>query len=301
VALVPISGASYVTRYINDIHRLAQTAHCSVQQIAVDCAQLAPHRAIDMRSLDDPSHLDYVALSAHKLYAPFGTGALVGRRDTFEQGDPDLRGGGEVEIVTVDQVYWSEPPERDEAGSPNTVGAVAMAAALRQLQEVGMQAVAEHEAALTAYTLYHLNRIPEIRIFGSRDPQQAPQRLGVIPFEIEGVSHFLAAAILGYEFGIGVRNGCFCAHPYLLHLFGLQAEEEAQVRGRIIAGDRTQMPGLVRISFGLYNQPADVDALVEALQKIARREWRGTYVQDQASGEFHPTGYRIDFEDYFNI
>jgi selenocysteine lyase/cysteine desulfurase len=301
VALVAISGASNVTGFINPIHRLAEKAHAAGAQIAVDCAQLAPHRAIDMRSLDDPSHLDYVALSAHKLYAPFGTGALVGRRDTFEQGDPDLRGGGEVEIVTVDQVYWSEPPERDEAGSPNTVGAVAMAAALRQLQEVGMQAVAEHEAALTAYTLYHLNRIPGIRIFGSRDPQQAPQRLGVIPFEIEGVSHFLAAAILGYEFGIGVRNGCFCAHPYLLHLFGLQAEEEAQVRGRILAGDRTQMPGLVRASFGLYNQPADVDALVEALQKIARREWRGTYVQDQASGEFHPTGYRIVFEDYFNI
>ncbi len=91
-----------------------------------------------MLPLDDPAHLDYIALSAHKMYAPFGSGALIGRRDTFEQGDPDLRGGGQVEIVTTRQVVWSAPPEREEAGSPNTIGAIAMAAAAAQLEKIGM-------------------------------------------------------------------------------------------------------------------------------------------------------------------
>ncbi len=130
VALVAIAGASNVTGFINPIQRLAEKAHSAGAQICVDCAQLAPHRKVDMGSLEDPAHLDYVTISAHKLYAPYGTGALIGRRDTFEQGEPDMRGGGTVEIVTLDDVVWSGPPEREEAGSPNTIGAIALAAAL---------------------------------------------------------------------------------------------------------------------------------------------------------------------------
>src|SRR5512139_1689803 len=101
IALVAITGASNVTGYLNPIHRLAQKAHAAGALILADCAQLAPHRKVDMLSLNDPSHLDFVSISAHKLYAPFGTGALIGRRDTFEHGDPDMRGGGTVEIVTL--------------------------------------------------------------------------------------------------------------------------------------------------------------------------------------------------------
>ncbi len=100
VGLVAISGASNVTGLINPIHRLAEKAHAAGAQILVDCAQLAPHRKIEMGSIEDPGHLDYIVLSAHKMYAPYGTGALIGRRDTFESGEPDMRGGGEVELVT---------------------------------------------------------------------------------------------------------------------------------------------------------------------------------------------------------
>jgi selenocysteine lyase/cysteine desulfurase len=91
VALIAITGASNFTGYLNPINRLAEKAHSVGAQILVDCAQLAAHRKINMGELDDPSHLDFVSISAHKMYAP-GTGALVGRRDIFEQGDPDLRG-----------------------------------------------------------------------------------------------------------------------------------------------------------------------------------------------------------------
>jgi selenocysteine lyase/cysteine desulfurase len=298
VALVAITGASNVTGFINPVHRLAEKAHAAGAQIAVDAAQLAPHRRIRMLPLHDPAHLDYVSISAHKMYAPYGTGALVGRRDTFEHGDPDLRGGGEVEIVTLDSVTWSEPPERDEAGSPNTVGAVALGAAIQQLETVGMDRVAAHEAELTRYALSRLVHIPGIQIMGDREPEEAFGRLGVIPFNLPGISHFLVAAVLGYEFGIGVRNGCFCAHPYLLRLLGLSDGQERQVRGRIAAGDRSDMPGLVRISFGLYNDFSEVDALVEALSYIRRKEWKGTYIQDTATGEYLPQGWQVDFGEF---
>ncbi|MCJ7700173.1 MAG: aminotransferase class V-fold PLP-dependent enzyme, partial [Anaerolineales bacterium] len=115
VALVAITGASNVTGFINPVHRLAEKTHAVGAQIVVDCAQLAPHRKVAMGSLDDPAHLDYISISAHKMYAPFGTGALVGRRDSFEQGDPDQVGGGTVEIVTLKEVIWAGPPDRDEA------------------------------------------------------------------------------------------------------------------------------------------------------------------------------------------
>jgi cysteine desulfurase/selenocysteine lyase len=300
VALVAITGASNVTGYINPIHRLAKKAHVAGVQILVDCAQLAPHRQVDMRPLDDPTHLDYVTISAHKMYAPFGTGALIGRRDTFEQGDPDQRGGGTVEIVTLDDVVWAGPPDRDEAGSPNTVGAVALAAAMAQLRTIGMEKVAEHEAELTEYALKRLAKISEVQVYGDTDPAKAAGRLGVIPLALKGISHFKAAAILGYEFGIGVRSGCFCAHPYILHLLGLSPEEANQVRQRMLAKDKSDMPGLIRASFGLYNSFEDVDGLIEALARIAQGKYQGIYTQEVATGEYHAAGWQPDFERYFS-
>jgi cysteine desulfurase/selenocysteine lyase len=131
VALVTVTGGSNVTGYINPIHDLAGKAHAVGAQFCADCAQLAPHRKVEMLPLDDPRHLDYVSISAHKLYAPFGTGALIGRRDIFETGDPDMVGGGVVQIVTLEDEVWASPPDREEAGSPNHVGAIALAAAFR--------------------------------------------------------------------------------------------------------------------------------------------------------------------------
>ncbi len=301
VALVAITGASNVTGYINPIHRLAEKAHAAGAQIMVDCAQLAPHRTVDMRSLDDPAHLDYISISAHKMYAPFGTGALIGRRDTFESGDPDMVGGGTVEIVTLEDVVWAGPPDREEAGSPNTVGAVALAAAIEQLTAIGMQEVARHEAELTGYALRRLGAIPGLRIFGDRASERAAERLGVIPLEVEGVSHFKIAAILGYEFGIGVRNGCFCAHPYILHLLGLSPEKARAVRQRMLSGDKSDMPGLIRASFGLYNTIEDVDALADALEAIVDGKHQGNYVQDKSTGEYAPEGWIPQFDDYFTF
>lgn len=301
VRLVAVTGASNVTGYINPIHRLAAKAHAAGAMIVVDAAQLAPHRHLHMGALDDPEHLDFVALSAHKMYAPFGTGALIGHRDLFEDGDPDMRGGGTVEIVTVDDVVWADPPEREEAGSPNVVGAVALGLAIRELEWIGMDRVLEHEAELTRYALERLGAVEDLRIFGDPRPESFKERLGVIPFELDGPSHFLVAAVLGHEFAIGVRSGCFCAHPYVLHLLGLNRDQARQVRERMLAHDRRTMPGLVRVSFGLYNTLEEIDRLVEALERIRAGEYRGKYVQDTESGEFVPEGWSPDFRSYFDL
>jgi selenocysteine lyase/cysteine desulfurase len=210
-------------------------------------------------------------------------------------------GGGVVEIVTLDSVEWAGPPDRDEAGSPNVGGAVALAAAINQLSEIGMEAVAAHEAELTKHTLERLAELPGIKIFGDPDPKRASERLGVIPFNLEGMDHFLVAAVLGHEFGIGVRNGCFCAHPLILHLLGLAEEEANKVRSDMLAGNKSAMPGLVRASFGLYNTTEEVDALVEALKLITEGEYQGNYIQDRATGEFHPEGWNPNFGDYFSL
>ncbi|MBW7959367.1 MAG: aminotransferase class V-fold PLP-dependent enzyme, partial [Candidatus Promineofilum sp.] len=145
VALVAVTGASNVSGYLQPIHRMARKAHAAGARILVDAAQLAPHRRVDMRPDDDPEHLDFVTLSAHKMYAPYGTGALIGPKEIFLNDAPEYRGGGTVDIVTLDEVYWAGVPDREEAGSPNVVGAVAMAVAARVLMEVGMDEVAAHE------------------------------------------------------------------------------------------------------------------------------------------------------------
>jgi cysteine desulfurase/selenocysteine lyase len=299
VKLVAVSGASNVTGHLNPIHRLAEKAHAIGAKILVDAAQLAPHRAIKIRDDDDPGHLDFVALSAHKMYAPYGTGALIGPISVFGQGTPDMVGGGTVDIVTVDDVRWASPPDRDEAGSPNVVGAVALAQAILSLQQIGMEALARHEAELTAHALRRLHQIDGVQLYGLADPERASDRVGVIPFNIQGMDHYKVAAILSYEGAVGVRNGCFCAHPYILRLLKVSGEEALQHQRDILAGTRVGLPGLVRISFGCYNTIEEVDHAMEVLARIAAGEIDREYEQDQGSGAYWPKGYQPNFERYF--
>jgi len=299
VKLVAISGASNVTGHLNPIHRLAEKSHAAGARILVDAAQLAPHRAINMRADADPGHLDFVVLSAHKMYAPYGTGALVGPASIFAQGVPDQVGGGTVDIVTVEDVRWAQPPDRDEAGSPNVVGAVALAQAILSLQQIGMEAVARHEAELTAHALRRLRAIDGIQLYGLTESDRASERLGVIPFNVRGMDHYKVAAVLSFEGGIGVRNGCFCAHPYILRLLKVPGEQALRHQEDISSGTRRGLPGLVRISFGCYNTIEEVDHAAETLARMAAGGVSGEYDQDPASGAYWPRGYRPDYEQYF--
>ncbi|MCB8918124.1 MAG: aminotransferase class V-fold PLP-dependent enzyme [Ardenticatenaceae bacterium] len=299
VALVTVTGASNVSGFLQPIHRLARKAHAAGAKILVDAAQFAPHRQVEMKPDDDPEHLDFVVLSAHKMYAPYGTGALIGPKELFLASGPEYCGGGTVDVVTLEDVHWAGLPDREEAGSPNVVGAVAMAAAAQALMAVGMAHIAAHEEALIAYSLEKLRAVPGIRIYGETDPGRAHEKVGVIPFNLAGVSHFKLAAILGYEGGIGVRSGCFCAHPYVVHLLNLDEHEAGTWRDQLLGGDKSNMPGMVRMSFGCYNNTDDVDRLVAMLHQIARGDYQGDYRLDRATGEYIPTNYRDPLEQYF--
>ncbi len=295
VALVTLTGASNVTGFVQPIHRLARKVHAVGGKILVDAAQLAPHRPIAMKADDDPEHLDFVALSAHKMYAPFGTGALVGPKEIFLRSAPDCRGGGTVDTVTLDEVIWADVPEREEAGSPNVIGAVAMAVAAQTLLSVGMETLAGHELELTAYALERLSTLPGLTLYGETDPSKAGEKVGVIPFNLEGMPHGLVAAILGYEGGIGVRSGCFCAQPYVAHLLGLEPQVwRSETR-------RRPRPGMVRISFGAYNTRGDIDRLMETLEAVVEGRYRGRYQLDPKSGDYLPVGYPEPTRGYFSL
>jgi len=176
-----------------------------------------------------------------------------------------------------------------------------MAAAAQALMGVGMDAIAAHEEALVRYALRELGAIPGVRIYGQSDPEMAHEKVGVIPFNVKGVDHFLLAAILGYEGGIGVRSGCFCAHPYVVHLLQLAEDEAGVWRDRILSGNRAHMPGMVRASFGCYNDESDVDRLVEMVARAARGDYQGDYRLDPASGEYVPAGFEERLADYFEL
>ena len=290
VALLAVSGASNVTGVVQPIHELAEKVHAVGGRILVDAAQLAPHRPIDMHAHDDPAHLDYVVFSAHKMYAPFGSGALVGSRSGFAA-IPDHRGGGTVHAVTVDDVAWADLPDREEAGSPNVVGAVALAAAAEALTRIGRECIAAHESELLRYASTRLSTVPGVRLHGPSGPVAIGSRVGVIPFLVDGIDHALVAAILSYEHAVGVRSGCFCAHPYISHLLGLDAAAARAWARRARYGDKRGAPGLVRISFGCYNDTADIDRAVDALECIVDGDVAGSYRVDE-DGAFRPIGHR---------
>lgn len=284
VKLVAISGASNVTGYLPDIHWYARKAHEAGAQIFVDCAQLIAHRPINMMRLADPEHLDYIAFSAHKMYAPFGSGALVGNRYTFARGASEYVGGGTIASVTTNHVDWAPPPDSDEAGSPNVVGAVALAEATKTIRAIGLERIAAHEAALIAYALHSLQKLPGVTVYGDRDPERAASRSAVIPFTLDSVPSHLVAACLGFEWGIGVRSGCFCAQPYVMSLLGLNPN---RVRYNILHNRRDLVEGLVRISFGLYNTVEEIDMLAEALAAIAKGRHE-RYAVNMRTGSFTP-------------
>jgi cysteine desulfurase/selenocysteine lyase len=302
VDLVTVTGASNVSGWVNPYHYLARLAHEAGAKFVLDAAQLAPHRPVDMKPAQDPEHIDYLAFSAHKMYAPYGVGALVGDKEPLLDVEPDTVGGGVVDIVTIEGAYWRELPEREEAGTPDIIGVVALASAIRLLEAVGWDAVLAHEERLAGYLLRRLAEVPGVSVYGQNDAERLDDRLAVVAFNVGSLHHALVATILSYEFAIGVRAGCFCAHPYMLCLLGVGQTEAEKVRDEIVGRDRTNVPGAVRASLGIYNDESDVDALVEALKVIQRGGQAGRYVMCKESGMYVPADKDcFEFERHFTL
>lgn len=263
VRLVAVTGTSNVTGYINPIHTIAELAHKYNSEILVDGAQLVAHTPINIKPKNKNQHIDYLVFSAHKMYAPFGIGVLIGPKSSFEEGDPDYAGGGTVEIVTHDYVKWAKPPHKEEAGSPNIIGVIALSAAINTLNLLGLERIHKYEKSLTRYAMSRLKSIPDLELYG--DTENLDDRVGIIAFNIKDIHHEVLANILSYESGIAVRNGCFCAHPYLHKILNV-SEEVIQQR---IKDPNLPHPGMVRISFGMYNTSQEIDVLVNTLRNVA--------------------------------
>jgi selenocysteine lyase/cysteine desulfurase len=256
IKLLAVTGASNVTGYLPPIYILAEMAHAAGARILVDAAQLAPHRPIWVRSANDPRHIDFLAFSGHKMYAPFGAGVLIGPKWLFSQGRPSQVGGGTVKAVDSQGIYWADPPDVEEAGSPNVLGALAMSEACKVLNKIGWNELINHEQQLLETTLSGLKKIPGITVYN----EATTGRVGVISFNVEGRHHQTVAEALA-EYGIGVRTGCFCARNYVKHLLNI-----SQMTYQTI--NPTKLPGMVRVSFGCYNNMDEVSYLLDALEEI---------------------------------
>ena len=250
-ALVAITGASNVTGEALPIADVVALAHAAGARVALDAAQLAPHRRVDIAAWG----VDYVAVSGHKLYAPYGAGALVGRQDWLDAAPPFLAGGGATVAVDTRSVQWATGPQRHEAGSPNVLGAAALAQACRTLTPVLDSAAPEHERALSAQLSAGLAAIPgitELSIWAD-----STDKVGVHAFTVADRPAGYVAAYLSAEHGIGVRDGRFCAHPLLSKL--------------------SADGGALRASFGLGSTADDVDRLLAAVERLVTEGTTGTY------------------------
>ncbi|MEV6597890.1 aminotransferase class V-fold PLP-dependent enzyme [Actinoplanes sp. NPDC051346] len=246
--LVAVTAASNVTGELWPITELTETAHRHGARIAVDAAQLAPHAPVDLTALG----ADYLALSGHKLYAPFGAGVLAGRADWLDAAPPYLAGGGATAAVSGDfTVRWHDGPARHEAGTPNLIGAVALATACRALAEVDLsdehRLVARLRAGIAA-----LPRVEELRLFGPEAP-----RVGIVSFAVLGRDPDELSTVLGRDHAIGVRTGLFCAHPLTRRLL-------REATDRL---DPTAEPpaAAIRASAGIGTTEEHIDRLLSVL------------------------------------
>jgi selenocysteine lyase/cysteine desulfurase len=269
-ALVAVTGASNVTGEVLPLDRIAALAHAAGARVVVDAAQLAPHRPVDLAG----TGVDYLVLSGHKLYAPYGAGALVGPRDWLDAAAPYLAGGGATAAVAADGTpTWASGPQRHDAGTPNVLGIAALAQACRVLGAVPVDAV-EHERALLDRLDAGLADVPGLRTL--RIWPDSPDRVAVSSFVLDDFPTGLVAAHLSAEHGIAVRDGKFCAHPLV---------------------DRLAGPGgAVRASFGLGTVESDVDRLVDALRALVTRGPAWTYAL--RDGRWTPTPDPRDLDPF---
>ncbi|MEG0133648.1 MAG: aminotransferase class V-fold PLP-dependent enzyme [Clostridium sp.] len=264
ISLVAITGASNVTGIKNPIYSIANLVHSFGAKILVDCAQLIPHSKFTIGANLLLGPIDFVTFSGHKMYAPFGCGVLLGPKDFFNEYAPDHSGGGTISFVSHEKVIWADSPDKDEAGSPNVIGSLALSASISELSRIGMENLDQYEKHLTMYATKNLLSMDYVTLYGNYNNFE--DKVSIIPFNIEGIHHTLVSKILSYEFGIAVRSGCFCAHPYLQKLMKLpdyMIEE-------LTLSEKSNRPGMVRISFGLYNTMDEVTVFLYAMNKITK-------------------------------
>ena len=263
IKYVTITGASNVTGYITDIRRVAKLAHKYGAKLIVDGAQLVPHRAINICGKEDDDYIDFLIFSAHKVYAPFGSGAIIGLRGELEKYPPDTKGGGTVERVLDDEIIWLSTPEKNEAGSPNFFGAVALMQALKEMNKIGFELIESNEKKLLKILIEGMKNFERVILYG--DNENIEDRLGIMVFNIDRLCYEMVGEYLASIRGIAVRQGGFCAHPYTRRLLGIKSNEiEEYIK-------KNGMPGMVRVSLGAYNSEKEVNIFLETIEYICKK------------------------------
>lgn len=274
VKLVCLSAGSNVTGIIPDLGMLARLVHAHGALLLVDAAQALARMPLDVKPFAHPEHIDFLAGAGHKAYAPFGAGFLYGPRAVLDEAPPYLPGGGTAARVTTDSVDYLKAPDRHHGGTPNIGGVVAMAESLKFLLSIGRDEIRRHEVSLTARALEGLKAMGGVTLYG---PTEAQARLGVVTFNVDGVSEMMTAAVLSEEGALAVRNGRFCSHVYVDRLLSAYHRNVAE-----------RPSGMVRASVGLYNDESDVDRLLEFVKVVRDHRWVGQYRPsgDTVSAEF---------------
>ena len=240
-ALLAVAQVSNVLGCVNPIKELADRVHKNGGVIVVDGAQSAPHMKVDVREMD----VDFFALSGHKLMAPFGIGALYGKRELLEKMPPFLTGGEMIEYVRLDGATWAELPHKFEAGTVNPAGAYALKAAIEYLQGVGFDYIRKTEDALASRMFEEFERLPYMHVYGSPEPGK---HTGIVSFAIEGVHPHDIASILDAD-RVDIRAGHHCAQPLM---------------------DYLGVGNTARASLYLYNDDEDIDAFITSIKKVRK-------------------------------
>jgi cysteine desulfurase/selenocysteine lyase len=235
--VVAITHQSNVLGTINPIADLAALTHKVGALFVLDACQSVPHFPVNVVELG----IDFLAFSGHKAIGPTGVGVLWGKSEHLEEMEPFLFGGSMIETVTMTQATWAPAPRKFEAGVPNMAQAVGLGAAIDYLQNVGMDAIASHDSELTQYALDKFSNLSGVTVIGPKDNKD---RGAVISFTIDGIHPHDVGQVLD-QYGIAVRTGHHCAWP-LMRKFGIA--------------------GTTRASFYLYNDFADVDALIASIE-----------------------------------
>lgn len=224
---------------INPAKELTALAHSHGVPVLIDGAQAIPHMPVDVRDIG----CDFYCFSGHKVYAPTGIGALYVKKENLAEMIPYQAGGGTIKTVTFEKTEYVHGPLKYEAGTPNIEGAIGLGVALDYVNSIGMGAIAEHEHALLLYAKEKLSQIPALRFIGD-----AANQAGVISFVIDKLHPFDIGTILDQQ-GVAVRTGHHCTQPLM---------------------QRFDIPGTVRVSFGLYNTTEEIDILITALLKAVK-------------------------------
>ena len=303
VNYVSVTGISNVTGIINPINEVAKLAHHYGAYIVVDAAQMAAHVPIHISGHDDPEmDVDALIFSGHKTYAPGSPGVVIARKDLIGKIEPEEVGGGMVDRVFPESYYVTNKfPDREEAGTPNILGAITLGTSIHVLDQIGMENVLAEDTRLTQYCMEEMLRMPKVVIYGCTD---ACPRAGTISFNIKQLNHGLVAAILNDYFNIAVRNECFCAHPYVEKMLELTHRIQInKARAKKNTNWHTEpWMGMVRVSFGIYNTTSDVDHFIHALKDILlKHDQYASHYNINEHGDYEHKTFQFSCNEYFSL